>query len=44
MTPVLPMERCKNCHGTGTVFPFKTFKSKQCPVCKGKCKVPKGSQ
>lgn len=39
MPPVLV--KCQNCHGTGTVFPFKTAKSKQCPVCKGKCKIPK---
>lgn len=42
--PELTTERCKRCHGTGTIFPFKSFKSKQCPVCKGKCKIPKGSQ
>lgn len=34
--------KCNNCLGTGTVFKGKTFKaaSKQCPVCKGTCKVP----
>lgn len=41
------MVPCKNCHGCGTVFPAKVFRtggSKQCHVCKGKCKVPAGAE
>lgn len=39
------MAKCKNCFGTGTVFPGKTMKakSKVCPVCEGTCQEPKTS-